>query len=140
MRALAAKRSSGVVSDVASAGTAGYHSGEPPDGRSVAAAASRGYDIAAQRAQTLQTAHFEDYDLLLAMDADNLSNMRRMAPPGTVEKCRLFLSYVGHPGPETEVPDPYYGSIEDFVRVVDLSERGSALLLVKLEKMQSVRL
>lgn len=107
-----------------SAGTAGYHIGDPPDPRSCRAAQARGYDLSALRARQLEAADFRRFDLLLAMDADNLRDMRAIAPHGLEGRANLFLSYwSGAPG--QVVPDPYYGQADGFETVLDLAEQGS---------------
>lgn len=111
-----------------SAGTADYHVGDPPDARSMSAARARGYDISALRARQLQRADFQHFDLLLAMDAENLSNMLRIAPAGGAERARLFLDYARDAGTRS-VPDPYYGGAAGFERVIDLAEHGVRGLL-----------
>ena len=75
-----------------SAGTAGYHIGDPPDARSVQAARRRGYDLSALRARQLQTADFKRFDLLLAMDEENLVEMQALAPQGGAGRAKLFLT------------------------------------------------
>ena len=67
--------------EIDSAGTAGYHVGEPPDPRTRAAAARRGYDLTALRARIVEPGDFERFDLILAMDRENLTVLRRRAPP-----------------------------------------------------------
>ena len=114
-----------------SAGTAGYHVGDPPDARSQRAAAARGYDLSALRARQLEEDDFHRFDLLLAMDAENLRNMQAIAPGGQASRARLFLSYL----PEShhcDVPDPYYGGAQGFETVLDLAEHGSRALFVAL--------
>jgi protein-tyrosine phosphatase len=111
-----------------SAGTAGYHIGEPPDRRSIAAARSRGYDLSPLRARQLEQQDFERFDLLLAMDEENLGNMRRIAPRSLLPRARLFLEYAPDL-PVRAVPDPYYGGPEGFDIVLDLAERGVRGLL-----------
>jgi len=111
-----------------SAGTADYHVGDPPDARSIRAARARGYDISALRARQLQRADFTQFDLLLAMDEENLANMLRVAPANQATRARLFMDYApgaGVPG----VPDPYYGDAAGFERVIDLAEHGVRGLL-----------
>jgi protein-tyrosine phosphatase len=111
-----------------SAGTAGYHVGDPPDARSQRAALARGYDLASLRARQLQRGDFHDFDLLLAMDEENLSNMLRIAPASQAHRARLFLDYA--PGAGTAgVPDPYHGDAAAFERVIDLAEQGVRGLL-----------
>jgi protein-tyrosine phosphatase len=112
-----------------SAGTADYHIGAAPDPRSKAAAAARGYDISGLRARQLQRKDFQRFDLLLAMDEDNLRDMRAMAPTGLQDRAQLFLSFA----PATDrraVPDPYYGGPDGFETVLDLAEHGSRALFV----------
>jgi protein-tyrosine phosphatase len=112
-----------------SAGTAGYHIGAAPDPRSQQAAYARGYDISSLRARQVQTADFHRFDLLLAMDAENLTAMQSMAPAGARDRAQLFLSYAPHPGCQS-VPDPYYGGPEGFETVLDLAEHGARGLFV----------
>jgi protein-tyrosine phosphatase len=111
-----------------SAGTADYHVGDPPDARSITAALARGYDISSLRARQLQRDDFEQFDLLLAMDEENLGNIRRLAPASHAHRARLFLDYAGDSG-LSSVPDPYYGDASGFERVIDLAEQGVRGLL-----------
>lgn len=114
-----------------SAGTAGWHAGNPPDARAVAAARARGIDIRGQRSRQVRREDFEDFDLLLAMDDSNARCLARLAPGDRAYKVRLFLDYA----PEQElreVPDPYYGGEEGFGRVLDLVEAAARGLLRSL--------
>jgi len=116
---------------VDSAGTADYHRGAPPDARAEEAGRRRGYDLSGHRARQVGPADFEDFDLLLAMDRQNLLDLRRRAPAATRDRLRLFLDF----DPEAaarEVPDPYYGGPEDFEAVLDLAERGARALIIHL--------
>jgi len=111
-----------------SAGTHGYHIGEPPDDRSCAAARGRGYPIDDLRARQVSARDFDRFDLVLAMDRGHLSLLSRIVPPGQGGRLKLFLDYA----PETrthDVPDPYYGGADGFSRVLDLIEAGSRGLL-----------
>ncbi|MEO8315552.1 MAG: low molecular weight protein-tyrosine-phosphatase [Pseudomonadota bacterium] len=112
-----------------SAGTAGYHIGDPPDSRSCSAAAARGYDISGLRARQLEAGDFRRFDLLLAMDEDNLRDMQALAPDGLKDRARLFLSYAPTLN-RRAVPDPYYGGADGFETVLDLAEHGSRALFV----------
>ena len=112
-----------------SAGTADYHIGDPPDPRSTRAAAARGYDISGLRARQLEPGDFRRFDLLLAMDEDNLRAMQKLAPAGLGDRARLFLSYAPALG-RRAVPDPYYGGPAGFETVLDLAEHGSRALFV----------
>jgi len=114
-----------------SAGTAGWHVGAPPDSRAQAALRERGIDISGHRARQVTRADFLRFDLLLAMDADNLRDLNALAPGGAQGKAYLFLDCaLGHQG--AEVPDPYYGGAGGFTRVVELVEHASRGLLERL--------
>jgi protein-tyrosine phosphatase len=117
---------------IASAGTHGYHVGDPPDRRAQAAALRRRYDLSGQRARQVQKADFERFDYVLAMDRDNLSHLHREAAPELRHKARLFLEF-GTSG-KLDVPDPYYGANEGFEHVLDLVEDASRGLLEHLQR------
>jgi len=128
MRALAAREAPELAVEVDSAGTAGYHVGEPPDPRMRAAAARRGYDLTALRARIVEPRDFESFDLILAMDRENLAVLRQRSPAATHERLRLFLEFAPRPESE-EVPDPYYGGPNGFEEVLDLVEAAARGLL-----------
>src|SRR5579863_8582892 len=107
-RAIAAREARDLEVDADSAGTAGYHVGAPPDARSQQAARRRGYDLSALRARLVAPGDFERFDLILAMDRENLSVLRRRAPREFHDRIRLFLEFAPQAG-TAEVPDPYYG-------------------------------
>src|SRR5450631_4125441 len=79
--------------EVDSAGTAGYHVGEPPDSRSRRAAMSRGVDLSELRARQVAPHDFACFDLILAMDRDNLGALEAMRPEGSRARVRLVLEY-----------------------------------------------
>ncbi|HTU68474.1 MAG TPA: low molecular weight protein-tyrosine-phosphatase [Steroidobacteraceae bacterium] len=133
VRGIAAREFPELDVTVDSAGTADYHVGEPPDRRSVAAARRRGYDIAGLRARLVTGTDFSKFDYVLAMDRANLGELERIAARGRAH-LGLFLEFT--PGPDDEVPDPYYGSSEDFERVLDLCEAGARGLLRSLSAHQ----
>ncbi|HWA43762.1 MAG TPA: low molecular weight protein-tyrosine-phosphatase [Hypericibacter adhaerens] len=91
-----------------SAGTEGYHVGDPPDPRAIAEAARHGVAIEDLRARRLESADFERFDLLLGMDRGHLAIMRRLAPAGSRDRVGLLLEHAPDCG-YREVPDPYYG-------------------------------
>jgi protein-tyrosine phosphatase len=131
LRAIAAREFPQLKLEVDSAGTAGYHVGEPPDRRAVAAARRRGYDLAALRAREVHPDDFRRFDHVLAMDRANLSQLESRRLPSATAKLALFMSFA--PGVEyDEVPDPYYGGTEDFERVLDLCEVAARGLLERL--------
>ncbi len=121
-----------------SAGTAGYHIGDPPDPRSQRAALARGYDISALRARQVAPADFRHFDLLLAMDEDNLRDLKAVAPRGDAQRAQLFLAECREAGC-IAVPDPYYGDGKGFERVLDLAEMGVRALLRSVEMRRQQR-
>lgn len=120
-----------IVAD--SAGTHGYHIGEPPDPRSREAAAERGYDLSGLRARKLERADLERFDLIVAMDRGHLAVLSRLAGGDAAQKLRLMMSYSTR-FREKDVPDPYYGGPEDFERVLDLLEDAALGLLGSLRR------
>jgi len=123
-RAVAAREAPDLNIEIDSAGTAGYHIGEPPDARSQEAARRRGYDLSALRARIVAAEDFEQFDFILAMDRENLDELQRRAPVSARERIRLFLEFAADGGVE-EVPDPYYGGPNGFEEVLDLVEAAS---------------
>lgn len=118
---------------VDSAGTHGYHVGEPPDRRAQEAAAARGYDLSPLIARQVGVQDFHDFDLVLAMDRDNLSHLERLCPPQHRHRLRLFLSFSRRYNGQ-EVPDPYYGGRDGFERVLDMVEDAADGLLDHLRQ------
>jgi protein-tyrosine phosphatase len=117
--------------EVDSAGTEHWNVGAPPDDRARATLMLRGIDISDLRARQIAVSDFEEFDLLLAMDSENLKHLDAMAPAGTSRKVHLYLDYaLGARG--REVSDPYYGGAAGFDRVCDLVERASHGLLRRL--------
>lgn len=130
-RARAEKAGFAVLID--SAGTHAYHVGEPPDRRSQRHALRRGYDLSGQRARQVNDGDFERFDLVLAMDRQNLALLSARCPAGQRHKLKLFLGY-GRLDPQGEVPDPYYDGDAGFERVLDLIEDASDGLLAALRQ------
>ena len=133
MRAFVARELPELGIEVDSAGTAGYHVGEAPDPRMRAAAARRGYDLTSLRARIVEPVDFERFDLILAMDRENLAVLRRRAPQPAQERVRLFLEFAPHGEPQ-EVPDPYYGGPNGFEEVLDLIESAARGLMTYLRQ------
>lgn len=104
--------------EIDSAGTGDWHIGKPPYGPAMEAASRSGYDLSTQRARQVSTADFDRFDLILAMDRQNLADLRGMAPEAA--HLRLFLEPVG----DGDVPDPYF--TRDFDGALDLIERAAA--------------
>lgn len=120
-----------------SAGTHDYHVGSPPDRRAASAAAARGYDLSALRGRQVTRRDFETFDYILAMDGDNVGNLRRICLPEHAHKVTLLLEHGENPD-EREVPDPYYGGTHGFEHVLDLVEDAARGLLRKLERKHSL--
>ncbi len=127
-RAVLAREAPGLGIQVDSAGTAGYHIGEPPDPRTRQAALRRGYDLSSLRARIVELSDFERFDLILAMDGENLAVLKRRAPRDFARKVRLFLEFAPELG-VADVPDPYYGGPNGFEEVLDLVEEAAHGLL-----------
>ena len=120
------------VIEVDSAGTSGWHDGEPPDQRSIRAAARRGYDLAAQRSRKVVLSDFEQHHYILAMDYQNLRDLEQMCPAHHRSKLGLLLQYGNTP--VRSVPDPYEKSAGAFDTVIDLCENACHDFLQHLVK------
>ncbi|GAA5128592.1 low molecular weight protein-tyrosine-phosphatase [Alloalcanivorax gelatiniphagus] len=116
-----------------SAGTGDWHIGKAPDRRASAAAAQRGYQLEALRARQVSAEDFRRFDLVLAMDDNNLADLQALRPEDDDALLVRFLDVLGDDGPH-EVPDPYYGGDDGFDRVLDLVERASDLWLERLRE------
>lgn len=117
--------------EVDSAGTHDYHVGEPADTRARRAAQRRGFDLSGLRARHVEAADFEHFDLILAMDRDNLQRLTHACPEKHRGKLGLFLRYAtGHA--HDEVPDPYFGADDGFELVLDLIEDAAQGLVDSL--------
>lgn len=110
-----------------SAGTADWHIGKTPDPRTQAAAAKRGYDVSTLRARQASAEDFTQFDLILAMDKSNLSNLQAIQPVDAKAELALYLPRLGIS--TDEVPDPYYGGEDGFELVLDMLEHASQALL-----------
>jgi protein-tyrosine phosphatase len=114
-----------------SAGTGSWHVGHPPDERATEAARRRGIALEGA-ARTVRPSDFEDYDLLLAADRENLAALRALAPDEEARaKVRLLREFdpSSRGAPDLDVPDPYYGGPGGFEDVLDLVEAACRGLL-----------
>lgn len=116
-----------------SAGTHGYHIGEPPDRRAQQAALSRGYDMSNLRGRQVGKKDFEQFDYVVAMDRRNLALLTDQCPQVHAHKLALYCDfdadYAGR-----EVPDPYYGGPQGFEQVLDMIEDVSDSLVARLRQ------
>jgi protein-tyrosine phosphatase len=120
---------------VDSAGTHNYHPDSPPDERSQMHALRRGYDLSTLRARKVTDDDYVQFDLILAMDWDNLTMLQEDCPPAYHHKLRRFTEFCQvHDSPV--VPDPYYGGATEFERVLDLVEDASEGLIQYLRRRQ----
>jgi len=132
-KSVAAREAPDLHFELDSAGTAAYHVGQAPDARTRAAALRRGYDLSPLRARVVESGDFDQFDLILAMDRENLSRLRERAPRAAQERIRLFLEFTPELG-ATDVPDPYYGAANGFEEVLDLVEAASRGLIRHLRE------
>ena len=113
---------------VDSAGTGGWHAGEPPDPRAIAAARRNGVDITRQRARKVTKDDFRAFTHIYALDEANLNGLRALAPQDATAELGLLLDLVsGQQG--RAVADPYYGDASDFDatwRDVEMAARALA--------------
>jgi protein-tyrosine phosphatase len=109
--------------EVDSAGTSGWHDGEPPDHRAIAASRKKGIDISKQVSRKVKLQDFEYYDLILAMDVYNYSDLMHMCSTDSQrKKVHLMLNFPP-PGKNAQVPDPYYDG--RFDEVFDMLDRAT---------------
>ncbi len=112
--------------EIDSAGTGGWHAGAPPDARAGSAAGRRGVRLAGAARQVTEE-DFARFDVLVAMDGENLAHLRSLAPDEeSAAKVRLLRADGG------DVPDPYYGGPRGFEDVLDLAEEEGRRLLAEL--------
>nr|WP_299068885.1 low molecular weight protein-tyrosine-phosphatase [uncultured Allomuricauda sp.] len=118
---------------VDSAGTAGYHVGNPPDERSIAVAQKHGIDISNQKCRRFSKNDFKEFDVIYAMDESNFSNILSLADTDKDEKkVRLLLDEIDLGF--SEVPDPYYGGVDGFENVYQMIDIACNAIEKKLIK------
>jgi protein-tyrosine phosphatase len=138
VRKLASENYPELELDLDSAGTHTYHLGEPPDKRAQQAARQRGIDISEHRGRTVAPADFEHFDYILAMDRQNLDNLRAMQPTDSKAKLKRLLEFAANPD-VLDVPDPYFGGHNGFEHVLDLIEAAARDLLKTLSAEQALK-
>jgi protein-tyrosine phosphatase len=135
MRKLVSERGLEREIELDSAGTGGWHVGEPPDARASAAARARGIVLEGVARQVCEQ-DFHEFDLILAMDRSNLNALERAAPDGQARaRLRLLREFdpAGVHADDLDVPDPYYGGADGFANVVALVHAACAGLLDQVE-------
>jgi protein-tyrosine phosphatase len=123
---------------VDSAGTHDYHVGDAPDPRAQQAATRRGYDLSRLRGRQVIRRDFLEFDYVLAMDQHNLKALAPICPKDQAHKLKLFMEFAPE-AEDLEVPDPYYGSEEDFDGVLDRLEAAAEGLLAHLREQLETR-
>jgi low molecular weight protein-tyrosine phosphatase len=134
MRRLLAEAGLDGALEIESAGTGGWHVGEPPDERATAAAARRGVTLEGA-ARQVRPGDFRRFDLLIALDRGNLRQLLVLAPDEeAAEKVRLLREFdpASAGGPDLDVPDPYFGGERGFETVLDMVEAACRGLLDEL--------
>ena len=124
--------------EIDSAGTHDFHVGAAPDARAIKHAAARGYELDHLRSRLINPGDFDYYDFILAMDGDNVRNLKSMCPTRLSQKIELLLDY-GSIDAVSEVPDPYQGSAREFEHALDLIEDGCRGLVAYLLDLQRMR-
>jgi len=130
---LLAERAPELDVHVDSAGTHGYHIGEPPDPRACRAAERRGVDLTGLRSRRVVVEDFAYFELVLAMDEQNREFLLETCPVEYHGRIRLFLEFAPHLE-RREVPDPYYGGSTGFEHVLDLVEEAGVGLIEHLRR------
>lgn len=115
---------------VDSAGTGSWHEGNLPDPRAIKTMQRHDIDITDQRSRPISRRDYTDFDLIFAMDHDNLDILIANAPIEQQHKIHLFMEYAL--GEETPIPDPYYGQGDGFETVYQMLVKGSVGLVEKL--------
>ncbi len=122
----------GIAAEFDSAGTGGWHIGDGPDPRGVVAGRTRGYDISHQRSRRIRKQDFEEFDLIVAMDRDNLNDLKGLQPAGSHAKLHLMSDFLSD-GDVRDVPDPYYTG--QFMPVIDQIEAAMTGLLAQFREL-----
>ena len=124
----------GLAIEVESAGTGGWHVGDPPDRRAIATARRHGVDFDGYRGRPVKPADFRHFTHVVALDRDNLADLRRLAPADATADLSLLLDHV--PGREGQgVVDPYYGEDAGFEATWRDVTAGAAGLALKLRRL-----
>ncbi len=113
--------------NIDSAGTHGYHTGDPPDPRSIATALAQGVDMRDLRARKVEKADFSRFHYIFAMDSSHHNLLSRFTPAAPYGQLSLFLG-------QGDVPDPYYGTQNEFDEVFQMVEQQCGLLLGELKR------
>lgn len=128
-------KNEGVSADfiVDSAGTSGWHAGEPADRRMQSHAIKRGFNLTSLSRKFDSKTDFDYFDMIIGMDDSNIENLKRMAN-GTADLGKIYkMTDFSQAFDYDEVPDPYYGGADGFELVLDLLEDSCEGLLHKIK-------
>ena len=132
-RALVEKKGLGDRIEIDSAGTSGWHQGEAPDPRSQEEALEHGVDLSDQRSRVVVSRDFTHFDYICAMDSSNLRELKRSCPIGYGGRLYRFTDFA----PDLDiqdVPDPYYGGDDGFLKVYQIIEASAVGLLTHIRE------
>ncbi len=116
---------------VDSAGTLDYHLGKPPDKRSIETAFNYNINISNQKCRTIKITDFETFDYIYVMDIQNLKDVLQLAPAQHKHKVKMILNEL-FPNENVDVPDPYYGNMNDFKNVYDMLDQACEVIASQL--------
>ena len=119
--------------EIDSAGTADYHVGDAPDERTIAVARKRGIELTS-RGRQIKRSDLADFDYVLVMDRENLSNVQKLARSTPQAEIRLLREFDEQAHGSQDVPDPYYGGTRGFEDVHDIVERSCRALLQHIRR------
>ncbi len=118
-RQIMERRGSSGLIELDSAGIGAWHTGNPPNPRGQAAALKRGYDLSGITSRQITASDFDNFDLIVAMDHQNVADLEQRAPADAVGRIKLFSQFVKD-ADFVEVPDPYHGDESDYEHALDL--------------------
>ncbi len=123
------------VVEVVSAGTGGWHIGEPMDRRAATVLAAHGYDGSAHRASQFEAHWHDEYDLVLAMDENNHADLSDLVTDAAAGRLRMFRDFDPRATRgDRDVPDPYYGGEDGFAHVLAVVERTADAIVAALDR------
>lgn len=119
---------------VDSAGTANYHTGNPPDKRSIAVARKYGLNISNLKGRQFHVSDFEIFDFIYVMDESNFKNVIKLARNNEdIAKVKIILNEV-YPNQNYDVPDPYYGGEDEFENIYKMLDEACSIIANNLNK------
>jgi protein-tyrosine phosphatase len=117
---------------VDSAGTAGYHIGNPPDGRSIEIANKYNIDLRKQKARQISKADFDKFDIIYAMDTNNYEHLIALSSNQEErKKVHMILNEI-NPDLCKSIPDPYYGGDNGFQKVYDMLDKACDKIVTQI--------